>query len=167
MTSLRKIDANRANAKLSTGPKSALGRRRVSRNAHRHGLSIPVLCDPVLAREVHALSQQLAKDLGSIASTGAVYAIAEAEVDLKRIRKRKAHLLHKLNRHEDPTGAEALALLAQILRLGRYERRALARRKSAVRQLANGQEANLDIPQNWQNKAKMVKDFKGAAADAR
>ena len=167
MTSLRKINANRANAKLSTGPKSALGRRRVSRNAHRHGLSIPVLLDPVLAREVRAVSQQLAKDLGSLASIDTAYAVAEAEVDLKRIRKRKAHLLHKLNRHEDPTGAEALPLLAQILRLDRYERRALARRQSAIRQLTHCREANLEIPQNWQNKAKNTKDFKGAVRNAR
>jgi len=167
MTSLSKINVNRANAKLSTVPKSAFGRRRVSRNAHRHGLSIPILLDPTLAREVHALSQQLAKDLCSLTSIDTAYAVAEAEIDLKRIRQRKADYLQKLNSENDLTGAKASQLLEQILRLGRYERRALARRKSAILQLTNCREANLEISQNWQNKAKKVKDFKGGVTNAR
>jgi len=142
-----------------------MGRRRVSRNAHRHGLSIPILLDPALAREVHALSQQLAKD--TLASIDTAYAVAEAEIDLKRIRQRKADYLQKLNSENDLTGAKASQLLEQILRLGRYERRALARRQSAIRQLTNCQEAILEIPQNWQNKAKKAKDFKGAAGNVR
>src|SRR5437764_1266114 len=37
-TSQAKIDANRRNAELSTGPKSANGKRNVSQNATKHGL---------------------------------------------------------------------------------------------------------------------------------
>jgi hypothetical protein len=40
MTSAKQIRANRANAARSTGPQSARGRGRVSRNALRHGLSV-------------------------------------------------------------------------------------------------------------------------------
>lgn len=40
MTSQAKIDANRRNARLSTGPKTTDGRRRSSQNARKHGLSI-------------------------------------------------------------------------------------------------------------------------------
>jgi hypothetical protein len=40
MTSQRKSEANRANAQLSTGPRSASGRARASQNALRHGLSV-------------------------------------------------------------------------------------------------------------------------------
>ncbi|MCA1476155.1 hypothetical protein [Bradyrhizobium sp. NBAIM08] len=39
MTSERKIDANRQNAKRSTGPKTKMGKVKSSRNARRHGLS--------------------------------------------------------------------------------------------------------------------------------
>lgn len=39
MTSLARILANRRNAKLSTGPKTRSGKKRSSRNAHRHGLA--------------------------------------------------------------------------------------------------------------------------------
>jgi len=37
----RKIKANRANARASTGPRTARGRARAARNALRHGLSLP------------------------------------------------------------------------------------------------------------------------------
>ena len=39
MTSQQKADANRANAQKSTGPKTARGKARASRNAHQLGLS--------------------------------------------------------------------------------------------------------------------------------
>ena len=42
LTSDRKIEANRANARASTGPKTAQGRARTARNALRHALSLPV-----------------------------------------------------------------------------------------------------------------------------
>src|SRR5205814_6955117 len=37
-TSPRKVDANRRNAQRSTGPRTALGKSRVSRNAVKHGI---------------------------------------------------------------------------------------------------------------------------------
>ena len=42
MASEKQIAANRANAKRSTGPKTAAGKLRSSRNAFRHGLSGPL-----------------------------------------------------------------------------------------------------------------------------
>lgn len=39
MASERQIEANQANAKRSTGPKTQAGKARASRNARRHGLS--------------------------------------------------------------------------------------------------------------------------------
>jgi hypothetical protein len=77
MTSDRRIAANRQNAKKSTGPRSERGKRRVSQNARRHGLtqaSAPervlyhlsiILDDPrlephSLCREGHALAMSLA-----------------------------------------------------------------------------------------------------------
>lgn len=48
MTSARKIKANRENARVSSGPNSAHGRANSTRNALRHGLSLPVYSDPAL-----------------------------------------------------------------------------------------------------------------------
>lgn len=42
MSSLRRLQANRANAQLSTGPATRLGRLRSSRNSTTHGLSRPI-----------------------------------------------------------------------------------------------------------------------------
>jgi hypothetical protein len=41
MASEKQIAASRANAKRSTGPKTAAGRLKSSRNAYRHGLLCP------------------------------------------------------------------------------------------------------------------------------
>jgi hypothetical protein len=50
MTSLRRLEANRENARRSTGPRTEEGKRRSRRNAVRHGLTaetvIEVLEDP-------------------------------------------------------------------------------------------------------------------------
>jgi hypothetical protein len=46
VTSPAKIRANRQNARRSTGPRSASGRRRVAKNALRHGLAVPVALHP-------------------------------------------------------------------------------------------------------------------------
>ena len=55
MISPAKARANRRNALKSTGPKTAAGKAAVAANAHRHGLSIPVLLDPALSREADDL----------------------------------------------------------------------------------------------------------------
>ena len=60
MTSLRKIQANRANARTSTGPKRAQSKARTARNARRHGLSLSVFADPVLSEQVEAIAREIA-----------------------------------------------------------------------------------------------------------
>ena len=60
VTSERKIRANRANARTSTGPKTARGRSHAARNALRHALSLPVCSEPVLSAEVEALTRKIA-----------------------------------------------------------------------------------------------------------
>ena len=60
MTSARKIRANRANARASSGPKSAAGKARSAQNAFRHGFNVPIWLDPALASDVEALAQWIA-----------------------------------------------------------------------------------------------------------
>jgi hypothetical protein len=45
MTSLRQIEANRRNARLSTGPATEEGKRKSRRNAVRHGLTAETIID--------------------------------------------------------------------------------------------------------------------------
>jgi hypothetical protein len=189
MTSARRIAANRANARRSTGPRTAAGRARSARNALRHGLSTPLTRDVGLHAAALALARRLVDEGGPVELARAV---AEATVEVWRVRRRRHEvvfeaLAHRsratllgraidtwLERHgiepgtltaaqflrpaadvgaltssdlaklassaahvdESPAEREAgmLAELAPALRrLDRYERRALARRKFAMR----------------------------------
>jgi hypothetical protein len=62
MTTARQIEANRANARLSTGPRTERGKARASRNARRHGLSVPVLADSRLAKQVEDLAHRIVEE---------------------------------------------------------------------------------------------------------
>jgi hypothetical protein len=82
----RRIHANRRNAAKSTGPRSASGRAKASRNAWKHGLSAKWMPGPALRDFVQALSQELAENHQH--PTVLVYArsAAEAALELARVR---------------------------------------------------------------------------------
>ena len=86
MTSDRKTSANRANARVSTGPNTVNGRARSAQNAFRHGLSQPVHSDQVLSKEVQALARLIAGSNASAHMQMLARQVAEAEVDLRRVR---------------------------------------------------------------------------------
>jgi hypothetical protein len=91
MTSDRQIASNRKNAKKSTGLGSNAGLRRSSRNARRHGLAVAVGSDNSVSGELEKLVTALACETGDTIGEFAVQ-VAEAEIDLLRIRKIKAWL---------------------------------------------------------------------------
>ena len=132
MTSPAKARANRRNGRKSNGPTSAAGKAIAARNAHRHGLSLPVLADPAASREADDLAHTIAVSVTGAAADPAHHEIAcriaEAQLDLRRVRLAKQPLMVDLV--ADPT---APGRLKGLLRLDRYERRALARRKAAIR----------------------------------
>jgi hypothetical protein len=59
MASERQRAANRANARNSTGPRSASGKKRASCNALKHGLNTP-MSGAAVTREIEALARQIA-----------------------------------------------------------------------------------------------------------
>ena len=59
MASEKQIAANRANAQRSTGPRTAVGKMKSSRNAYQHGLSGPLPFDPMTSAKVDAIAQAL------------------------------------------------------------------------------------------------------------
>src|SRR6516165_3254651 len=89
----RKIRANRENAQASTGPKTAQGRRRAAQKSFRLGLSLPVYSDPHFSKDVEALAQEIAGADTNAEIRGLAYRVAEAPIDLKRIRYARHHLL--------------------------------------------------------------------------
>jgi hypothetical protein len=124
---------NRLNARASTGPKTAGGKARVARNALRHGLSLPVLTDPALAPEVVELARTLAQSVAGQTLDGEPHElacrVAETLIDLRRVRLAKQPLVAAL----DADVKNCAKPLTQLLRLDRYERRTLSRRKRAIR----------------------------------
>jgi len=89
----RKIKANRANARASTGPKTVRGRARSARNAFRHVLSTPVQSDQLRCEQVQALTRQIAGSDTSVHTQILAHKIAEAQVDLLRVRTARHRLL--------------------------------------------------------------------------
>ena len=101
MTSELKIEANRANSRASTGPRTRYGRARAARNALRHGLSLPVCSDPVLSGKVEALACEIAGVGANAEIQASARLIAEAQIDLRRVRQARHQLLTDAMRDPD------------------------------------------------------------------
>jgi hypothetical protein len=141
-TSERKITANRANARASTGPKTPQGRTRSARNALRHALSLPVHSDKGLSEEVEALAREIAGADASTEMQRLARRVAEAQIDLRRVRYARHQLLSRAAPGAPvtttPEGPHKLTTILsrevqRLSALDRYERRALSRRKFAIR----------------------------------
>lgn len=93
MISGNKIRASRENAKYSSGPKTANGRARSSRNALRHGLSLPVYSNPALSEVVETLARGIAGPTANAEILELARAIAELQIDLRRVRNARQQRL--------------------------------------------------------------------------
>jgi hypothetical protein len=85
LTSDRKTSSNRKNARASTGPKAAQARARAARNALRHALSVSY-SDPALSEEVEVLAREIAGTEANAEIQELAHQIAEAQIDLRRVR---------------------------------------------------------------------------------
>jgi hypothetical protein len=134
MASDRKIAANRENAKKSTGPRSEMGQRRSRRNAFRHGLAIDLRSERSVDPDIEAMAKAIASTIGPTATAGVLARqLAEAEVDLLRIRKIRASLFNTLYKRLEVQLHDYAELSDNLVKLERYERRAFSRRKRALR----------------------------------
>jgi hypothetical protein len=89
MNTSARASANRRNAKKSTGPRTTEGKSRVATNAHRHGLAVPIAALPELETRVAALAPRIAGENPSTSGADLARRVAEAQVDLQRVRAAK------------------------------------------------------------------------------
>jgi hypothetical protein len=132
MTSDRKAASNRKNAQKSTGPRSELGRRHSRRNALRHGLAIAIGSDPSFSKDIEALATTLASRGGEQPVGEFARQVAEAEIDLLRIRKLKASRFNTIYGNPEAKPADYSQLTESLAVFERYERRAFSRRNRAL-----------------------------------
>ena len=126
VASEKQIAANRANALRSTGPRTAVGKRRSSRNAFRHGLSCPLSLGTDDATKLAAIAQAVAGEGAGEAQLTSAVEFAHTQLELLQIRARRAELIAKIEIGQDDTEE-----LRRLVALDRYERYARTRRRLA------------------------------------
>ena len=94
MASERQIAANRRNAKKSSGPRSAPGKKRASNNAYRHGL-FSRRARAAVAEEMEAFAHKIADRTSGAIALEHARIVAEAENELALIRDVKRALIDR------------------------------------------------------------------------
>jgi hypothetical protein len=133
MTGDRKIQANRTNARLSTGPKTGPGRARSAKNALRHGLSLSH-ADPAVSKEVDDLARQIAGPNADPEILLLARGVAEADFDVWRVRRARHRMLSQLfNDPEDdpPAIHRSKSKLREAIERRRNRRRPTLRSQRA------------------------------------
>ena len=130
MATERQILANRANARLSCGPKTVAGKLKSSRNAYRHGLSGPLRLDAATSAKVDRLANALADEASSDDRLTAAAEYARAQFNMLRIREARTALMETVESEE-----LNIQELHRILALDRYERYCLTKRRRASNKL--------------------------------
>ena len=166
MASELQIAANRRNAQKSTGPKTADGKKRSSKNAYRHGLSLP-MSKVGSPKQREDLARQFAGD----ASDARILCLAERAADSKanvvRVRTVKTEILERGlmqtqgdsptrpalldssrpllggNEEEEEQFVNAVRhVLPELTRISRYEMRAVSQLNRDIHALAFLKNAN-------------------------
>jgi hypothetical protein len=126
----KQLRANRENAMRSTGPKTAAGRLKSSRNALRHGLSLP-LADQAAAMKAGQIAQLLAPEGADDLHAMAAVEMAQAHLRILQVAAVRGKLIAGFE-----VGAVNLKEVRRLAALDRYERQALVQRRRAARKLS-------------------------------
>jgi folate-binding protein YgfZ len=134
-----------ATGNIRGGPRTIAGRARAAGNRLTHGLDRSIRADPASAAAVEALTRQLSQNAvaqsaeakADDAIDDLAHAIAEAQVDLARVRHARHHLIDALSEFATNRESEDLRgiadVSARLATIDRYERRARSRSRLAIR----------------------------------
>jgi hypothetical protein len=105
---------------------------RSRRNALQHGLAIAIGSHPSFSKDIESLTTALASGRGGQLVQELARQVAEAHLDLARIRKLRAERLVAVVGNADAKLEEYSEIHESLAQLERYERRAFSRRKRAL-----------------------------------
>jgi hypothetical protein len=117
MASERQIPANRRNARKSTGPRSGAGTKRASRNAYRHGLTLSITSTAAYAKHLDKLVRQIAGDSEDAIVLERARAIAQAELELARVRRAKVAVIERASAFGELDPPRSFTSVTRIIRL--------------------------------------------------
>ena len=117
MASERQIAANRRNARKSTGPRLGAGKKRASRNAYRHGLTLSITSTAAFAKQLDKLAREIAGDTEDPILLEHARTIAQSELDLARVRRAKVALIERACTFGELEPPQVLSSVTQIIRL--------------------------------------------------
>jgi DNA-binding LacI/PurR family transcriptional regulator len=120
MASERQIAANRRNARKSTGPRSDAGMKRASRNAYRHGLTLSITSTAASAKQLDNLVRKIAGDTKDAIILERARAVAQAELDLARVRQAKIALIERASAFGALDPPRVPSSVTRIIRLLKY-----------------------------------------------
>ena len=126
MATEKQIAANRRNAQRSTGPRSAAGKSISSRNAFRHGLSLPAN-DDTAKDMIDRLARTIIEEERGAFELADANEWAAAQWDLYRVKKIRRTLFADLD-----LGNASPEQLQLFIATDRYDSRARTRRRRAA-----------------------------------
>ena len=135
MTSIRKIESNKRNASRSTGPRTPGGKLRSRDNARRHGLATRIEDDPGAKAGIECLAAILAEGSENYERIEKSRVLAESQFERRRIRTARYEVFLSINDMKNVSINDFQIAMRAIDAISRYEKRALSKRKQALRNL--------------------------------
>jgi hypothetical protein len=110
MTSEKKIAANRANARKSTGPRTARGKSQAWGNALRHGLASVALRTPEMSARVERMAKLICGESTNEEQYNQAVIIAESDIVVVNVRTAKSAAFERLRIALDEQSAERVTV---------------------------------------------------------
>jgi hypothetical protein len=147
MASKRQRRANQKNARRSTGPQTAAGKANAAQNSFRHGLAADIRNNSTCSKDIEALAQHYWEETLNRHRFVDARTAAEAQFAINRVRQARVALIENAavdqetdssvtgTDHDGQVFSAIFRVAEKLLQFDRYERRALSRRKKALKEL--------------------------------